>query len=107
MLFALQDEHGDYIHKNSTLSGGYTYVHYTPEIKFARLWEENDKFLRGTQTRINNLEVKQKKIDVSKPITFGYAGGFRGVDDGGFHRLITAVNIVELELTKKAVKDNG
>ncbi len=109
MLFALQDEHGFYIHRSSKLAGSsYIQVRYTANIKFARLWDEINPQIKSAKTRVNKAEIKQEELKANNKLTGRYTDGFSGYDyDTHQSRLITKVDIVEIELIKKEVKDNG
>lgn len=109
MLYALQDEHGYYVHRRSTLSGRYTYVSYTTDIKYARLWDDMGANTKAARTRINKTHDKQELLKATNSFTSTrYGDGFSGYDeDNHWYREITKVEIVELELIKKEVKDNG
>lgn len=108
MLFALQNEFGYYVGENSTLSGSYVTIHFTMNIKYARLWKENDNLIKGAQTRINRIEAKQQMlISMNALKNSRLADGFQAYDiDIDRKTPVTQVQIVELELLKKE-KKNG
>lgn len=59
MFFALKDEHGRYIHRAATFSGGYDAV-YTNHLKLARLWDESgppEKVVKNYNKYLDKLEA--------------------------------------------------
>lgn len=55
MFYALKDEHGRYIHRSATFSGGYCAI-YTYDLKYARLWDEEASAVKTAKNWNNYLE---------------------------------------------------
>ncbi len=95
MFYALRDDHGRYIHRAATFSGGYCPI-YTDDIKYARLWDEENSAIKTAKNWNNYLEKMTIKDEVKDIYCqFNPSVGWTNTNQTD----PTSVSVVKLELS--------